>query len=333
MAAVPAPLPDLALEPVQGPGANVPLAAQLMPPLPVAPALAPPVRVTSFAQLYGDASKDPCHRRYERVMTRFDAAQLNAPASAALLQQVVSLGENTLQAYLFCANTTVEPRIYCAHSPSRYVSSLEGIPTPWDNQSFAFLGDLVQNLMSPIQFPDSAFEEITVHAKTVDYILQNLDELAGNPVFVPVDPALDDPTIQEITTRQFMYLPAVYVPLFLSASGYSIRQTWNLLYPALQQRHELVTCAPLLRWLQAASMGTQEQLLQIAPPLVSIMMVAPPADEHLLAQRNRILHSLLPGLSAPPQTLEMALNHMAAALIAQTNDTRQARDQKAALEQ
>jgi hypothetical protein len=105
------------------------------------------------------------------------------------------------------------------------------------------------------------------------------------------------------------------VPIFLSASGYSIQQTWNLLYPALQQRQELVTCAPLLRWLQAASMGTQEQPLQIAPPSVSIMMVAPPAEEYLLMQRNRILHNLLPGLSAPPQTLEMALNHMAAALI------------------
>jgi hypothetical protein len=333
MAAVPAQLPDLALEPAHGPGVNVPLAAPLMPPLPLAPALAPPVRVTSFAQLYGDESKDPCNRRYERIMTRFDAAQLNAPASAELLQQVVSLGENTLQAYLFCANTAVEPRIYCAHAPSRFVSSLEGITTPWDNKSFAFLGDLVQNLILTIQFPDHAIEEITVHAKAVDYMLQNLDELAGHPVFVPVDPTLNDPTVQEITTRRFMYLPAAYVPLFLSASGYSVRQTWNLLYPALQQRHELVTCAPLLRWLQAASMGTQEQPMQIAPPSVSILMVAPPADESLLAQRNRILHTLLPGLSAPPQTLELALNHMAAALIAQMNDTRQARDQKAALEQ
>jgi len=67
MAAVPAQLPDITLEPAQGPGANaiqVPLAAPMMPPLPVAPALAPTVRVTSFAQLYGDESKDSCHRRY-----------------------------------------------------------------------------------------------------------------------------------------------------------------------------------------------------------------------------------------------------------------------------
>jgi len=298
MAAVPAQPPDIALEPAQGPGVNVPLAAPLMPPLPLAPALAPPVRVISLAQLYGDEAKDPCHRRYERVMTRLDTAQLNAPSSAELLQQVVSLGENTLQAYLFCANTAVEPRIYCAHAPSRYVSSLEGVPTPWDNKSFAFLGDLVQNLISTIQFPDNAFEEITLHAKTVDYMLQNLDELAGHPVFVPADPTLNDPTVQEITTRRFMYLPAAYVPLFLSASGYSVRQTWNLLYPALQLRNELATCAPLLRWLQAASMGVQEQPMQIAPPSLSILMVAPPADESLLAQRNRILHTKMTCLSS-----------------------------------
>ena len=58
--------------------------------------------------------------------------------------------------------------------------------------------------------------------------------------------------------------------------------------------------------------------------------MAPQADEHLLMQRNRILHTLLPSLSAPPQTLEPTLSHMAAALIAQTNDTRQAHDQKLA---
>jgi len=33
------------------------------------------------------------------------------------------------------------------------------------------------------------------------------------------------------------------------------------------------------------------------------------------------LHQVLPQLSAPPASLEIALNHTAAALIVQTNDT------------
>lgn len=53
-----------------------------------------------------------------------------------------------------------------------------------------------------------------------------------------------------------MYLPAAYAPLLLKSGGYSVKQVWEVLYPALSLRQELVTCQPLLRWLQATSMGT-----------------------------------------------------------------------------
>jgi len=336
MAAIPVMLHDAAAgqDQIQAGGQGPPQANNALPALPQVPAVPAPVAVTTrlmnFAQFFGDESKDPCHRSYERIMTRFDAMQPNAPTSPNLFQQVVSIGESAPQAYLFCANTAAEPRIYCAHAPCRYLSSLDGTPTPWDTQSFAFIGDLVQNLISTIQFPDNAFEVIQVRVRTADYMLQHLDELNLHPVFVPVEPDVEDPTTQVIRTRRFMYLPAVYVPLFLSAGGYTIRQIWERLYPALQQRQELIACAPLIRWLQAASTGVQPQPLRLGPPTLSVNIVAPPADEHLLGQRNRVLHTLLPNLSAPPQTLENALSNMAAALIAQTNDTRQARDQKLA---
>jgi hypothetical protein len=148
-----------------------------------------------------------------------------------LFQQVVSIGESSPQAYLFCANTAAEPRIYCTHAPCRYISSLDGTPTPWDNKSFAFLGDLVQNLISTIQFPDNAFEEIQVQVQTADYMLHHLDDLNISPVFIPVEPDAEDLAVQENRTRHFIYLPAVYVPLLLSAGGYTVHQAWELLYP------------------------------------------------------------------------------------------------------
>jgi hypothetical protein len=43
-----------------------------------------------------------------------------------------------------------------------------------------------------------------------------------------------------------------------------------------------------------------------------------------------ILHQALPGLATPPQALETALSQMATALIYQTNEGRQVREQKAA---
>jgi len=84
----------------------------------------------------------------------------------------------------------------------------------------------------------------------------------------------------------------------------------------------------LLRWLQAASVGTAlVNPLEMGAQSFSIQVHAPSADDKLLTQRHSILHQALPGLAAPPQGLEMALSQMATALIAQTNDNQQAREQ------
>jgi len=98
---------------------------------------------------------------------------------------------------------------------------LDGTPTPWDNKSFAFLGDLVQNLISTIQFPDNAFEEIQVQVQTADYMLHHLDDLNISPVFIPVEPDAEDLAVQENRTRRFIYLPAVTIldPKVANLSG------------------------------------------------------------------------------------------------------------------
>jgi hypothetical protein len=291
----------------------------------------PPPPIRSFAQLYSDESRDPCRRRYERLMQRFDASHPNAPASDALYTQVVTLGENIPQAYLFCAETDEGPLVLCAHSPCQYKGELDGTPSRWDNQSFAFVGDLVQGLVTTMHFPPDAFEERTALTRTTDFFLQNLDALQPILPVILANPA--DATIQEVTTRKFIPLPAVYVPLFLSANGYNIRQVWDILIPALTQRQELDVCQPIINWLRIASVGTAVLIPQnVGPSVITADFRAPAADEKLLLQRNKILHSLLPQLTAPAPSLETALSQMAAAIITQTNDGRQAREQKAALD-
>jgi len=92
--------------------------------------------ILTFTQYYSNQSKDPYHCNYQRIMTRFDPSQPAAIPSATLYQQVVSIGSNVPQAYLFCAATLAGPRIYCIHLLSRYIGALDGDTTPWDNQSF-----------------------------------------------------------------------------------------------------------------------------------------------------------------------------------------------------
>jgi hypothetical protein len=288
-------------------------------------------RLTTFRQFYSDETKDPCGGRYDRIMARFDASRVDALPGATLMNQVVGLGSATPQAYLLVASTPQGPRIYCAHIPSRFFGALDGTVTLWDNQAFAFLGDVVRGHVTTINFPEDAFDAVQVWVKSENYMRNNQQELDDLPLFPPNLPDADDPDLIQVTVRKCMYLPAAYVPLLLSAGGYSIKQVWNLLPPAILQRQEMEICAPLLCWLQAASTGTPLQNpLQMGAPATATIVRAPPADEALLTHRQNILHQLLPHLAAPSPTIESALSQVAAALIVQTNDSRQAREQKAA---
>jgi len=190
---------------------------------------------------------------------------------------------------------------------------------------------VVQGLVSIVRFPHEAFNVHTVRVRTVDYILQYLDDLTDLPVLPPV---LQDDEAEEVTVQNYVFLPAVYVPLVLNSNGYTPKQLWGVLHPALVQGQELDVCLPLVQWMQAASMGTAMlQPLEMGDPIITLPLTSPTADELLLAHWHAILHQALPGLKAPPQSLETALAHMASALIAQTNDNRQAREQKAAEDQ
>jgi len=285
--------------------------------------------VTSFAHLFGDETKDPCRRDYRQVMTRFDAAREGAASSVSLYSQVVATGYRVPQAFLVCGGTAQGPRIYCLHHPAKFISSIDGSLSPWDDLSFAFLGEVTHGLISTVSFPTAAFDVVNLRVKKLNYILQHLDDLIDLPVFPPLQPNDDD--AEEITTRNVMFLPAAYVPLLLNASGYTPKQMWEILHPALVQRQELEQCAPLVHWMQAACVGTAlNNPLEMGAPSISIVLNAPPADEALLTQRHSILHQALPGLAAPPQALETALSQMATALIYQTNEGRQVREQKAA---
>jgi hypothetical protein len=183
-----------------------------------------------------------------------------------------------------------------------------------------------------IAFPKDAFDIVTTHTKQIEYMLGNQEELTDLPVFPPVE--FQEPNVEELTTQKLMFLLLVWAPLLLRARGYTVKEVWDMLYPAILQRQELDICAPLLRWLQASSTGTTlPDPLAVGDPITAIRIIAPPADELLLSHYHGILHCTLPGLLAPPQSLETALSQMATALMAQTNDTKQAQEQKFADEQ
>jgi hypothetical protein len=283
---------------------------------------------TTLKQLYQDEASDPCKRNYTKIMQRFDASQDDAIVGATLLQQVVRHGGKTLQSYLCCGRSMSGPKIFALHLPSLFTGTFDSEATIWDDKCFAIKGDVVQGMVSVVNFPNDAFDTLEVRVKSLEYMLENLEELQAMPLFPA---ALDNEEETEIIRpRNFMFLPAAYASLLLRSTGYTALEVWEVLYPAMEQRQDLEICLPLLQWLQVASSSTVRANAQVGDPENVVTLMVPAADEKLLAHMHSVVHQILPGLSAPPASLESALAQMATALIAQTNDSRQAREQRLA---
>jgi hypothetical protein len=212
------------------------------------PQLAPPVlalgRHSTYSSFYSDITLDPFQGNYARVMERMDPEVNNALSHVMLLEQAVGAGP-VPQAYLCCAVRRNQVRVFCLHLPSRYISSLDGNPTPWDGLNFAFLGEITQGMITTVELPANVFRTVNnVRAKTCEYITSHLDELeeAG------LEPILaDEPTVNRISTRQIMYLPPRYAHLMLNPSGYTLRQMWHTLYPAIVDNQDEIPCGALLK--------------------------------------------------------------------------------------
>jgi hypothetical protein len=129
-----------------------------------------------------------------------------------------------------------------------------------------------------------------------------------------------------------MYLPAKYVSLMLTPAGYTLQQTWEILYTALVDGNDLQTCQPLISWLRAATTGTAVpgNANETGPSRLVVALTSPLADATLLLHHSKILGQALPALFQPSASLENAITQMAVAVTQQTNKTRVSREQKAA---
>jgi hypothetical protein len=101
-------------------------------------------------------------------MDRLDPKMNQAMTPLILLEQAVGAGPIP-PAYLCCALQQNQVHIYCLHLPSCYTGSLDGQVTPWDGKSYAFLGEVIQGVVTTVAFPSTSFQTVlNVHAKTSD---------------------------------------------------------------------------------------------------------------------------------------------------------------------
>jgi hypothetical protein len=168
-------------------------------------------RFTIFNQLYSDETKDPCNCSYARIMARFDNSLPTAIASVQLFDQVVGVSGGQLNACL-CIGIGIGgrgTRVYCLHFPAKFMASLDGQDSPWDNLRFAFLGEVIQGHVMTIVLPNNALGMVMTWKYSANHIMDKTH------LFFPLVKPNDDDTVL-VSTRNVMYLPATYVPLFLN---------------------------------------------------------------------------------------------------------------------
>jgi hypothetical protein len=246
----------------------------------------------TFTSYYMERAQAPEYRDYQRILDHFDPDVNGVVSHVYLLEQAVSSGPIP-QAYLCCAERQQQTKIFCIHLPSKYARALNGDTTSWDGQCFVYLGEITQGVVTTIQLPDNAFRTISnVYAKTSDYMATPLNELTEYGF-----PGRDgDPDVNQVTTRRIMYLPPRYAHLLLSPAGYTLRQAWEILYPALVDAQDLQNCSALLKWLRVAATSTELAGNVTGLSAAVLDLQAPLADQHLINHRAILLNQVLPAL-------------------------------------
>jgi len=95
----------------------------------------------------------------------------------------------------------------------------------------------------------------------------------------------------------------------LSSVGYTIKEVWETLYPAIVEADDLQDCQPLMNWVRAAT----TRVVQANQPgilgylAVSLELTAPIADEDLTKHRLTLLHQALPAVFKPTTSYEAAI--------------------------
>jgi len=257
----------------------------------------PPVaRPVNYSQFYaGQVQERPA---LTRIMSAFsDTSQY----SSDQLTDIMFTNTTLAQAYLSLFNTVAGPRIFCFHRPSKLLPDLTQLPSAHDNHNFAFIGDVVEGMITTIQLPENVFALLPeFDAQTAASCLQHL---RTNPNATSVPP----PTAAQLTadasltfrTRCCIPLPTQYANLLLDTAGYPPRTAFLSIYSMLEQDNALQECLPLVNWLRL--------VVSAACPEPDALLL-PPCDPTLTRHRVKLLRSdLPPPLPAPTPQADNAL--------------------------
>ena len=190
--------------------------------------------------------------------------------------------------------------IYALHTVAKYATCLGHPATPWDNQIFASLHDVVGNqIPTNVHFPTDAFNRLGAGANYRVPLAQALDaSFAADQNLALVGPYNNnDAGTELLQSRNLVGVPHRYMRHFLTGP-LTPRLAWELVGQAIVTNGDLATCAPLYDYLRLAC--TLHAAGDTASPLAREPFDIPLADANLIAHRMALVQHKLPGLNQTP---------------------------------
>lgn len=284
--------------------------------------------IATYMDFYSDHSRDPHQLQYAAISAEFHVVPVGNSRynSATLHQRVVQCSPQDIpiQFAALCRDTTDAQdlgTIQVFHRASRVAPRPGLSATPWDGNSYAVHGDVVQRQCNIVPFPTNFFQRLqgTVRVLTVEALHQHL---AGNPNDQMVGPfAAGDANTEEVGTRPCTFIPFRYVALLLN-TNLPPREAFLRLAPAITANNDQQACQPLLDFLRVAL--TRSQANQPSAAAMAWPHLPRPPDSvligHFQAMVNRDLPHLLP---PPPGTNTSAVATQIGELVAESRLSRQ----------
>jgi hypothetical protein len=147
--------------------------------------------------------------------------------------------------------TPPPPTIRVTHTPFCYSPTL-GSPSPWDNHSFVYVGDVgARNQVTIINWSNNTFCLAPhIRVPTVATMGAQWTAVAGADCVGPFTVA--DADTEEKQACNVMVVPPEYVPIVMAHQSMTPQEMWNLLNPQVVADNQQVSCAPVIDWLLVA---------------------------------------------------------------------------------
>ena len=246
---------------------------------PVAGAGPAPTVHHQYRDFYSDAANDAAGGVYTHVLSPFAIPLAGADGAAVaplvLTNDVYASAVEDPQAFIMhCShdmtNVAAPGLVTLFHRLQRYQPQLGSSAPTFDNNGYAFHGDLVHGQIQSVRWPEQAFHQVNAIIR-VPNAATIAQALAGDPAAEMLGPYAElDAGTELVRVRQSILVPFHYVHLLLE-TPLTPRQAWEYLAGAIIADGRAAMCQPLLQWLQVAltrqNANERSRLVQAHPPV------------------------------------------------------------------